>query len=258
MSTRTTTAPRLALALGATLALAVLCLVIPAPSDAAKTPDYAWATYEVKVEGKQRTDWTYNHEGLGGCDRSGAGGGEETIKFSSPRIKVNAYYGLADPVTFLSHKPINGNQQANNEIPLKAKINRQGKIEHWGEVGENCPDGDGTGAAPPDCGTRTDKGTIELDYDYKQKDLLILGNVEGYTENLYKNCPNGGSEWPYLLGDRQNGDPIGQTIEPKEMKKAGKYIVLAQGTKTYGAGDHQDRTRIEWSVSFKRIGKLHS
>jgi hypothetical protein len=254
MNTEATTFPRAAFALGAALALAALCLLIPAPGEA-KPPKLSDAFYKVKIEGTQKTDWTYNHEKQGECDSNAAGGGSETIKFASRNFKVRAYFGLTDPVTFLGG---NGSSAYNNQIPLRAKINRQGKIDRWGEVGENCPSGDGTGAIAPDCGTRTDTGKVELDYDYGQKDLLVLGNVEGAADELYKNCPNGGYDWPYLLTADRKGDPIGQTIEPDEMKKAGKYILLANGSYVVTEGDMQSETNLEWSVSFKRIGKLNT
>jgi hypothetical protein len=259
MNTDTITVPRAAFVLGALISLVALCLAAPAPGTAAATPgNVEYADYRVKIEGSQKTDWTYNHEKMGECDSNAAGGGSERLKFASPAFRVRAYFGLGgtNPVTFLTGKP--SNPSALNEVPLKAKMTREGKIDRWGEVSENCPGGDGTGGIAPDCGTRTDKGTVELDYDYKQTDLLVLGSVEGFTDNLYRNCPGGGSQWPYLLDATTSGDTIGQTIEPGEMKKAGQYVVLAEGSYRNNASDWQEESSIRWSVNFKRIGKVHS
>lgn len=241
--------------MGALVALAATCLLVPAAGAAAKpAKQLTYAKYKVKVEGVQKTDWTYNHELQGHCDSNGAGGGSETVRFSSRPTKLKAYFGLAEPVTFF------GGSKANptaGEIPLRAAVTREGQIDHWG--GEPCSYGDGTGGVPPapDCGTKTSATKVELGFDHAAKRKLVLEQTE-VADDPFANCAAGGVQWPHLIEANADRSHIGEIIEVDEMMKAGQYVVLAEGRDEQTEGDSQYVTTIRWSVNFKRVGGLRS
>jgi hypothetical protein len=252
MHLKTITLPRAALALTATLAVAALALTLPAAGTAAKAPNLTFGTYEVKIEGTQKTTWTLDHVLEGHCDSNSNGSGSETVRFKSKPTRLKAYFGLSDPVTFFS-----GSKKNPGGLPtiaLNSRITRDGTINHWG--GEPCSYGDGTGVAPtPDCGTKRGTMGVELGFDYPKKTRLVLDQTE-IGEDPYTHCPSGGPQFPYLIEANTDRSHIGQILEPDEMMKAGQYIVLAQGSDQQTEGDSKYTTTIEWNVSFKRIGKL--
>jgi hypothetical protein len=220
---------------------------------AAASSAYRKATFAVTVEGQQKTTWETHHVAQHDCDMNYEGGGTETIRFSSKPIRVAAHQ-VAPLKPTLSARHVRG------AIPLRARVTRQGKLDRSAPLGSLCARGEGGGSTPrpaPDCGTKSSsKLEAELLYSYSRRNTVILQNrVSG--EDLFSNCPAGGTVWPQLLTYDQQGREIGRQLPPRDLfdRSTGKHILVGGATKREQIGDTVATTRIRWEVTLTRVDR---
>jgi hypothetical protein len=226
------------------IALAAAAVAAPVAS-AAKTPQMTKYTYKVEVKGAQTMTWSLNHEGAGGCDPSQTGSGKETIRFSSKPTILRTYDGLSQPFFFMGKGKVAA-------LKLRGTVKRQGALDT--EKG-NCPNGGGGTSIPRDCGTRKiARVSVAPQYEPK-KDRMILSQGDASDAPDFRNCPAGGSTWPYLLREDDKGRSIGQDLPQADLFGQGKNIIIATGTNTYDGGELKYTNKIRWELSFTRIKK---
>lgn len=226
-------------------------LAAAAPPAATAAPKIQQATFDVQVEGTQSVTWSTKHVKQFECDVDIDGSGTEKTRFKSKKVRVKlSRYGNLDPI-FIGPK---------GDIPLKGRITRSGSVKTSG--GTVCSHGDGTGGSaptPPDCGTRTAVGRVELRYAAKAKDLLMLGRAGSNDKDPFANCPWGGVSWPRLLtysGTQDTVNDIGQKVPVKDLLDPafGQHIVIGRGTYKESWPESNATTKVRWELKLTRVG----
>jgi hypothetical protein len=229
------------------IALVAAAAVAPTAS-AGKTPKMTKYTYKVELKGKQTTTWTMNHAGPGGCDPSQTGSGKETIRFHTKPTTIYTYDGLSQPFFFMKK----GKESPAAALKLRGTVNRDGKLSTGPS---DCPNGGGGTSIPRDCGTkRIARVSVTPQYEFK-KDKMILSQGDNSDAPTFRNCPDGGSTWPYLLREDENGKSIGQQLPQDDLFGQGKNIIIANGTYKYDGGELKYTNKIRWELSFTRLNK---
>jgi hypothetical protein len=233
--------------------IAATAALAAAPAAATAAPKIQQATFDVQVEGTQSVTWSTHHESQFDCDVNIDGSGTEKTRFKSKKVRVRlSRYGKLDPI-FIGPK---------GDIPLKGKITRNGSVKTWG--GKVCSHGDGTGGqapAPPDCGTKTAIGRVELRYASDAKHLLTLGRAASDDKDPFVNCPWGGVSWPRLLtysGPSQGPTKdIGQKVPADELldPSFGQHIVIGRGTYKEAWPESSATTKVRWELKLTRVGE---
>jgi hypothetical protein len=230
------------------LALAAVAVAAPAAS-AAPTPKLTKYTYKAELKGKQTMTWSLNHVGSGGCDPSQTGSGKEVIRFTTKPTTIYTYDGLGSQPFFFQG---NGSDTAAVKLKLRGTVNRQGTLD---TEKSDCPNGGGGTSIPRDCGVRKiARISVAPQYEYKG-DRMILSQGDASNAPDFRNCPAGGSTWPYLLREDDSGKSIGQDLPQSDLFGQGKNILIAKGTSTYDAGELKYTNKIRWELSLTRIKK---
>lgn len=227
-----------------TLLIAAALAAAAAPTaHAAKVPTHRY-TFEVELKGTQTTSWFLTHAANGACDADQVGDGKETVRFRG-KTKLVAYGGAGKPI-FVSAK---GGQPT---MSLRGTVNRTSEIVDGNIMGpEYCPDGNGEGDPPPDCGTRSVTG-LKVTPTYAGRRRMRLEQIDSGSGVDYKRCFVAGTAYPYLL-DEVKGRPVGQDLPPDELFEHGKHILLAKGVDRTDDGEMKTETKIRWELSLKRV-----
>jgi hypothetical protein len=232
-------------------AIAVAAAALAAAPAATAAPKIQQANFDVQVEGTQSVNWSTHHDSQFDCDVNIDGSGTEKTRFKSKKVRVKlTRFGKLDPI-FIGPK---------GDIPLVGKVTRNGSVKTWG--GKVCSFGDGTGGtapAPPDCGTRTATGRVELRYAAKAKNLLTLGRAGSNDKDPFTNCPWGGVSWPRLLtysGPSQaTTKDIGQKVPVDDLldPEFGQHIVIGRGTYDESWPESKATTKVRWELKLTRV-----
>jgi len=235
-------------------AIAVAAAALAAAPGAAAAPKIQQATFDVQVEGTQSVTWSTHHDSQFDCDVNIDGSGTEKTRFKSKKVRVKlSRYGNLDPI-FIGPK---------GDIPLTGRVTRNGSVKIWG--GKVCSHGDGTGGqapTPPDCGTKTAIGRVELRYASKAKSLLTLGRAAANDgKDPFANCPWGGVSWPQLLtysGTSQGATKdIGQKVPARDLldPSFGQHIVIGRGAYKESWPESSATTKVRWELKLTRVGR---
>lgn len=202
--------------------------------------------FDVTIEGRQHTGWELHHDADGLCDQSRDGTGAETVRFRSRAVRLRA---LWEP----GRTPVLVSRQGVPKVPPAITITRSANIEVGPPSGAACAGGDGTDPAPvaPDCGTRRLRGSIELDFQSRERDLVAVSDVDAPAP--FRACAIGSTDqFPTLLPYDDRDRRVGQRIPAKDLFAYGKHIVIARGSRRVRSGDHRSDTDITWTATFTR------
>jgi hypothetical protein len=238
----------------ATTALAaalISTLVMATIANAAEQPKVKKALFEVTVEGVQKEKWDNYHEGTGGCDGTVSSFGNETIRFHSKPVTMEAtdLEGLSSPVLRKAGKDIDI-----YPFRLSGSLARQSTI-----IASDTPDwcgGTGGGQVPAkDCGTKSFRGLkAGVDYVLQKPFERIRVQSQGSINDPFRNCGPGSQGFPHLLAYK-GSSAIGSELPREELfdKSLGKIIVIGRGKSVQKGDETFDSASIRWEATFKRI-----
>ena len=241
----------LATATTALAAATLATLAMAAVANGAEQPKVKKAIFKVTLEGVQKDKWDNYHEGAGGCDGTVASSGDETVRFHSKPVVVEAtdLEGLSNPVLRKAGKDIDI-----YPFRLSGTVKRQSTI-----IASETPawcGGVGGGTPPKDCGTRSFRGMkAALDYSFAKPYGWIQARSEGSTDDPFRNCGPGTQGYPHLLSQTANGSRIASELPRNELfdKSIGKIIVIGRGKSVQKGEETFDSASIRWEATFTRI-----
>lgn len=222
----------------------LLALAIPASGGAAvpRTADVA-----VHLEGVQRTTWEAHHAAIGDCDVSYDGSGSETYRFRSRTIVLRAIELPRGGVLFTR-----GGRPA--VLPLTGSVTRTGSFLRG--TGKVCSAGDGTGTqdpAPPDCGSRSVRNAVEVNFGVRVRDRLEISDGDPQPDP-FANCPTGVSEqYPTIMAWGDADRRIGRRLPSGDLFAYGRNILIARGTRTRTSSELTSLTTVRWTATLTRV-----
>jgi hypothetical protein len=240
--------------------MAVLALAVPVAAHARgpRLPPINRAAFLVTVTGTQVTLWAQQSVDRPGtsCEFRVDGAGSERARFFSRRAVRAA--ALRFGQTFLAAT-----------IPVRGSVTRRGQLTSSGPghnnpdcavAGGECEGGNCPPPPAPDCGTRTFRGSMQLQYFPKspppssRRDLLQLTGP-ALLKPLFQICPAAGATFPPLATRDHILRPIGTTLPPGDLfnRRLGKLILIARETFNYRFAGISYVTTVRWEATLRRV-----
>lgn len=252
--THANNAPRLAgLYLAAVTAIVALFAALATGAGAAAPgiDGFQMAKFKVEIEGRSYTTWHNELEAETECDSSDHSSGTELLTFATKKpfvITATHFAGDLNPDIFSGRSTLGA--------PVVAHVKRS-YTPDVGLPARTCEDNGGGGEPiKPDCGARTARWHVELEFsDEKRNGLQLHGDTS--AKRPYEHCPQGGFGYPELLDvtDLRTEKPLYADLSPDELfdPKVQKWITIGDGTCEDRLGAMVFRTHVHWTVSFTRL-----
>jgi hypothetical protein len=234
-------------------ALAALCVAAAPAVARAESPKPVFpklATFDVQLEGVQKSSWEYRHTQQHGCDSNAHDYGRESYRFRSRKLRVQAQ--LHDGRVFFT------TERGPATLSVRGTVKREAELNH-SSIQDCAIGGAGVGGEQPqpdlDCGARRVKQKVTLDYSALYEDFVVIDDGLWDARSPFANCPTGGYAFPRLLTQDSEGEQIGQKLPAEDLFRHGKSIVIARGVNRSPRPDAEQwhYASIRWTASFTRV-----